>query len=46
MTTFAIVFGMLPIALGIGEGAETRSPMAITTIGGLLDELQARFIKK
>jgi len=39
MTTFAIVFGMLPIALGIGEGAETRSPMAIATIGGLLTSL-------
>jgi len=39
MTTFAIIFGMLPIAIGIGEGAETRSPMAIATIGGLLTSL-------
>ncbi|NWF97532.1 MAG: efflux RND transporter permease subunit [Nitrospirae bacterium] len=39
MTTFAIVFGMLPIALGIGEGAETRAPMAISTIGGLITSL-------
>lgn len=39
MTTFAIVFGMMPIAIGIGEGAETRAPMAITTIGGLLTSL-------
>ncbi|MDP3296946.1 MAG: efflux RND transporter permease subunit [Thermodesulfovibrionia bacterium] len=39
MTTFAIVFGMLPIAMGIGEGAETRAPMAIATIGGLLSSL-------
>ncbi|MBI5203435.1 MAG: efflux RND transporter permease subunit, partial [Nitrospirae bacterium] len=39
MTTFAIVFGMMPIALGIGEGAETRAPMAIATIGGLLTSL-------
>lgn len=39
MTTFAIIFGMLPIALGIGEGAETRAPMAITTIGGLFTSL-------
>ncbi len=39
MTTFAIIFGMLPIALGIGEGAETRAPMAIATIGGLLTSL-------
>jgi HAE1 family hydrophobic/amphiphilic exporter-1 len=39
MTTFAIIFGMLPIAIGIGEGAETRAPMAIATIGGLLTSL-------
>lgn len=39
MTTFAMVLGMLPIAVGLGEGAETRSPMAIATIGGLLSSL-------
>ncbi|MEK6538804.1 MAG: efflux RND transporter permease subunit, partial [Nitrospirota bacterium] len=39
MTTFAMVLGMMPIAVGIGEGAETRSPMAISTIGGLLTSL-------
>ncbi len=39
MTTVAMVFGMMPIALGIGEGAETRAPMAITTIGGLITSL-------
>lgn len=39
MTTFAMVLGMMPIALGIGEGAETRAPMAIATIGGLLTSL-------
>lgn len=39
MTTFAMVLGMMPIAAGIGEGAETRSPMAIATIGGLLTSL-------
>jgi len=39
MTTFAMVFGMLPIALGVGEGAETRSPMGIAVIGGLLTSL-------
>jgi HAE1 family hydrophobic/amphiphilic exporter-1 len=39
MTTFAMVFGMLPIALGVGEGAETRSPMGISVIGGLLTSL-------
>jgi len=39
MTTFAMIFGMMPIAIGIGEGAETRSPMALATIGGLLTSL-------
>jgi len=36
MTTAAMVFGMLPIAFGNGYGSETRSPMAICVIGGLL----------
>ncbi len=36
MTTIAMVTGMMPIALGIGAGSETRSPMAITVIGGLI----------
>jgi HAE1 family hydrophobic/amphiphilic exporter-1 len=39
MTTFAMVFGMLPVAFGMGEGAETRSPMGIAVIGGLLTSL-------
>jgi HAE1 family hydrophobic/amphiphilic exporter-1 len=39
MTTFAMVFGMIPIAVGFGEGSETRAPMAIATIGGLLTSL-------
>lgn len=39
MTTFAMIFGMMPIAIGIGEGSETRAPMAIATIGGLLSSL-------
>jgi HAE1 family hydrophobic/amphiphilic exporter-1 len=30
------VLGLLPMALGLGEGAEIRAPMAITVIGGLL----------
>jgi HAE1 family hydrophobic/amphiphilic exporter-1 len=36
MTTAAMVFGMLPLALGVGEGAETRAPMAHAVIGGVL----------
>jgi hydrophobe/amphiphile efflux-1 (HAE1) family protein len=36
MTTIAMIAGMVPIALGIGAGAEVRSPMAIAVIGGLM----------
>jgi HAE1 family hydrophobic/amphiphilic exporter-1 len=36
MTTSTTVLGLVPMALGIGEGGEIRSPMAITVIGGLL----------
>jgi multidrug efflux pump subunit AcrB len=36
MTTLTAVLGLLPMALGSGEGAEVRAPMAITVIGGLL----------
>jgi len=36
MTNLATIFGMLPIAIGMGWGAELRSPMAIVTIGGLM----------
>ena len=34
MTTLAIVFGMLPIAVGRGDGAASRAALAITVIGG------------
>lgn len=36
MTTLTTLFGFLPLALGLGEGAEVRAPMAITVIGGLV----------
>ncbi|MCG3136069.1 MAG: Multidrug resistance protein MdtB [Planctomycetes bacterium] len=36
MTTLAMIFGMLPIALGTGAGSESRSPMAVAVIGGLI----------
>lgn len=36
MTTTAMIFGMVPLALGIGPGAETRAPMAHAIIGGLI----------
>jgi HAE1 family hydrophobic/amphiphilic exporter-1 len=36
MTTFAAIFGALPIALGSGEGAELRQPLGVAVVGGLL----------
>jgi HAE1 family hydrophobic/amphiphilic exporter-1 len=36
MTTMTTILGLLPMALGFGEGAEVRAPMAVTVIGGLL----------
>jgi len=36
MTTSTTVLGLLPMAAGLGEGAEIRAPLAITVIGGLL----------
>jgi HAE1 family hydrophobic/amphiphilic exporter-1 len=36
MTTVAMIFGMLPLALAIGAGAEQRAPMARAVIGGLI----------
>src|SRR5215470_4650816 len=35
MTTFAAIFGTLPIALGSGAGAELRQPLGIAVVGGL-----------
>ena len=36
MTTMAALFGTLPIALGLGAGAETRRPLGLAVVGGLL----------
>jgi HAE1 family hydrophobic/amphiphilic exporter-1 len=36
MTTMTTVLGLLPLALGISEGSELQSPMAITVMGGLV----------
>lgn len=36
MTTAAMIFGMLPLAIGFGPGAEARAPMAHAIIGGLV----------
>lgn len=35
MTTFCTLFGLLPLALGLGAGAELQRPLALTVIGGL-----------
>jgi len=35
ITTLTTVLGLLPLSLGLGEGAEIRAPMGITVIGGL-----------
>ena len=36
MTTAAMIFGMLPVAMVLSEGGETRAPMATCVIGGLI----------
>jgi hydrophobic/amphiphilic exporter-1 (mainly G- bacteria), HAE1 family len=36
MTTFAAIFGTLPIALGTGAGAELRQPLGVAVVGGLV----------
>ncbi|MCY3020344.1 MAG: efflux RND transporter permease subunit, partial [Planctomycetota bacterium] len=36
MTTLTMIFGMLPVAIGMGAGAESRRPMAVAIIGGLI----------
>jgi hydrophobic/amphiphilic exporter-1 (mainly G- bacteria), HAE1 family len=36
MTTAAMIFGMLPVAMAISEGGEARAPMGVAVIGGLL----------
>ena len=36
MTTFALIAGMLPVAFGRGEGAQSRAPLGVAIIGGVL----------
>jgi HAE1 family hydrophobic/amphiphilic exporter-1 len=36
MTTFALIAGMLPVALGRGEGSQFRAPMGVAVIGGVI----------
>jgi len=35
MTTFCTLFGLLPLALGLGAGAELQKPLALAVLGGL-----------
>src|SRR5262249_46296190 len=35
MTTFCTLFGLFPLALGLGAGAELQKPLALAVIGGL-----------
>jgi hydrophobic/amphiphilic exporter-1 (mainly G- bacteria), HAE1 family len=45
MTTFAAIFGALPIALGTGAGAELRQPLGVAVVGGLcLSQVLTLFI--
>ncbi len=39
MTTVAMIFAMLPLALGSGLGSETKAPMSISIIGGLISSM-------
>jgi HAE1 family hydrophobic/amphiphilic exporter-1 len=36
MTTAAMIFGMVPVAVGHGDGGEVRAPMGVAVIGGLI----------
>ena len=36
MTTFALIAGMIPVALGRGEGAQFRAPLGVAVIGGTI----------
>jgi HAE1 family hydrophobic/amphiphilic exporter-1 len=36
MTTFAALFGTLPIAIGFGAGGDSRRPLGLAVVGGLL----------
>jgi HAE1 family hydrophobic/amphiphilic exporter-1 len=36
MTTMSALLGTLPIAIGFGAGAESRRPLGLTVVGGLL----------
>ena len=39
MTALSMIFGVLPAALGVGPGAETRAPMAVATAAGMFSSM-------
>jgi len=39
MTAFSMIFGVLPAALGLGPGSETRAPMAVATAAGMFSSM-------
>ncbi|MEO0580349.1 MAG: efflux RND transporter permease subunit, partial [Pseudomonadota bacterium] len=39
MTTLTTALGLLPMAIGWGDGSEVRAPMAVTVIGGLISSM-------
>ena len=39
MTAFSMIFGVLPAALGIGPGSESRAPMAVATASGMFSSM-------
>jgi HAE1 family hydrophobic/amphiphilic exporter-1 len=39
MTAFSMIFGVLPAAIGLGPGSETRAPMAVATAAGMLSSM-------
>ena len=39
MTAFSMIFGVLPAAIGLGPGSETRAPMAVATAAGMFSSM-------
>ena len=39
MTALSMIFGVLPAAIGLGPGAETRAPMAVATAAGMFTSM-------
>jgi multidrug efflux pump subunit AcrB len=44
MTSFAMIAGMLPMALGLGEGGEQTAPLGRAVVGGLLASMTAKLL--